>query len=228
MELFGHIARPSGMAEELNCDHWIELFSASLDGEITTPEDHALESHLARCGDCRISTAGLLKMHRLVRVQSADRVPDLSTQILVRSHPPRAGIGEWIRWALLVVGLTEFVLALPALVLGEDASAPVHVARHVGSLAVAFAIGLIYVAWKPTRAYGLLPFGAALAGCMIASSALDLFDGNTAIAQESTHLFELVGIALLWRLAGSPRPRLPHLPQLPKSKPRSGAVSIGI
>lgn len=213
------------MGKNSPCSSYVQLFSASLDGEIHKDESIDLDSHLTECTDCRRTATEMIALHRAVRVQPAEAVPDLSAKVISRSHPPRLGVGEWVRWALMVVGLTELVLSLPALIFGEDSTAPVHVARHIGSLGVAFSIGLIYVAWKPIRAYGLLPFGVALACCMMVSSILDLVYQDTGIADESTHLVELVGILLLWRLAGAPRP---SLPQLPKSKPRSGAVNIGI
>ncbi len=31
-------------------------------------------------------------------------------------------------------------------------------ARHLGAFGVALSIGLLYVAWRPHRAYGMLPF----------------------------------------------------------------------
>jgi len=225
MELLAIEIRPIDMVENSSCTTAMELFSASLDGEISVGESLAIESHLGSCQACLQHAVAMSTLHRSIWLQPAEYIPDLSTKIIARSHPPRAGVGEWIRWALMVVGLTELVLSLPALIFGADSSAPVHVARHVGSLGVAFVIGLVYVAWKPTRAYGLLPFGAALGGCMLVSSVLDLINNETALLDESTHLFEFLGIILLWRLAGAPRPKLP---QLPNSKPRSGAVSIGI
>ena len=66
------------------------------------------------------------------------------------------------RWALFVVALTQLVLAAPALLLGEDAGATVHVARELGSFDVALAVGLLVAAWQPARAWGLLPVIAAL------------------------------------------------------------------
>ena len=75
---------------------------------------------------------------------------------------PRREVISPARWALFVVALTQLVLAAPALLLGEDTGATVHVARELGAFDLALAVGLLVAAWQPARAWGLLPVVAAL------------------------------------------------------------------
>ena len=139
-----------------------------------------------------------------MRVRPADAVPDLSADILARVHPARPGRGDWVRNALAVVALTQLVLALPALVLGDASTAPVHTARHLGAMTVALSIGFLYCAWRPERAYGMVPVAAAMAAAFVLTAVLDVIRGNTPLLSESAHLLEMAGFALVWALAGSP------------------------
>lgn len=198
-----------GKADDSCVGFW-ELISAELDGELSTAETSVLADHLMACADCTELQATLTAQHRMVRIGNADTVPDLAPNVLAVAHPPRIGRRGWVRQALAVIGLTELVVAIPALVLGEDSGAPIHVARHLGSLGAALGFALLYVAWKPTRAYGLLPFVASLAGFMSLASFFDLAFGRASLAAESTHLVEFTGMFLVWLLAGSPRPRIPR------------------
>lgn len=197
------------MENNTTCSEVHVLISADLDGELSPSESSTLSRHLNDCVRCRDLQVSLAAQHRLVRVGSIDAIPDLAPRVLAIAHPPRLGRRGWVRQALAVIGLTELVIALPALILGEDGGAPIHIARHVGSLGAALGFALLYVAWKPTRAYGLLPFVASLAAFMLVGSAFDLFFDHASFATESTHLVEFVGMFLVWLLAGSPRPRIP-------------------
>jgi predicted anti-sigma-YlaC factor YlaD len=190
----------------MQCSQAYELLSAELDGELNGLEELALTEHLSTCRSCQAERINLRALHRSVRVRPAVAVPDLTATILAKAHPPRPGRGHWVRQALAVVALTQLVLALPALLLGEDPGASVHVARHVGSLTVALAIGLAYAAWRPVRAFGLLPIAGALAGCVVVTSVLDLANGRVGMVSESHHLLDLAGVTLLWVLAGRPVP----------------------
>jgi predicted anti-sigma-YlaC factor YlaD len=190
----------------MDCTTCREAISAALDGEAAPAERAAIDDHLAGCGPCRAWSSTASHAHRLVRLRPAEPVPDLAPAILAKAHPPNAGRGEWIRTALAVVALTELVLSVPAL-FGVDAGASVHVARHVGSLSAALAVGLVYAAWKPVRAYGLLPIALALAGCLLATSLVDLANGRVDALGEAHHVLDLVAVTLLWALAGWPLPR---------------------
>ena len=77
-------------------------------------------------------------------------------------------------------------------------------ARHLGAFGVALAIGFAYVAWRPHRSFGMLPFVGALVVSMLASTGFDLADGDRSAVAEAAHLPELAGLALLWMIAGSP------------------------
>ena len=55
---------------------------------------------------------------------------------------------------------------------------PTHVARHLGSFALALGVGLLVVAWKPERAAGVLPVVAALVACLVGSSIVDIVSGQ--------------------------------------------------
>lgn len=196
------------MDTHASCIPFQELLSASLDGETTNDELRSLASHLATCSGCRALEQRLMTQHRAVRVGTAESIPDLAPRVLAIAHPPRLGRRGIVRQTLAVIGLTELVIALPALLLGEDGAAPVHIARHVGSLGAALGFALLYVAWKPTRAYGLLPFVASLAAFVTIGSIIDVSVGRATALNESTHLVELAGTFCVWFLAGFPKPKM--------------------
>ena len=185
------------------CDAWLEALSADLDGALAPGEQRALRAHLAGCAACTFYAEQLRLLHRAVRLRPAEPVPDLTERILAVANPPRAGHGEWIRTSLLVVALTELALAVPGL-FGRTDGATVHVARHLGSLELAFALGLVYAAWRPVRAFGLLPMAGALALAFTVTGAIDVTLGRAQALGEAHHLLDVVGLVLLWMLAGAP------------------------
>jgi predicted anti-sigma-YlaC factor YlaD len=199
----------------MECDHFREAVSARLDGEDPGVPALVLDDHLAGCPGCRAWAEDLGGLHRLVRVRSAEPVPDLTAEIVDAFVPARRRSawrlvpGEVVsnaRWALLAVALTQLVLAAPALLLGDDPGATVHVARELGAFDVALAVGLLVAACQPLRAWGLLPVAAALALVMAGTAVLDLLDGRTDTVAESHHLLDVAGVLLLWRVAREARP----------------------
>jgi predicted anti-sigma-YlaC factor YlaD len=201
----------------MECTPIREALSARLDGEDLGLPDEAVDRHLATCAGCRAWSEELSTLHRLVRVREAEPVPDLSAAIVDAYRPADAArrtgvrslLGQAIsgpRWALLVVALTQLVLAGPAL-FGDDPGATVHVAREVGSFDVALAIGLLVAALQPARAWGLLPVAAALAAVMCGTALLDVADGRVSSVGEAHHLLDLAGVAFLWLVAKEARPQ---------------------
>ena len=99
--------------------------------------------------------------------------------------------------------------ALPlrgALLFGNDAGAPIHVAREVGAWDLALAVGFLFAAARPLRAVGLLPFVAALSAGLVITAVIDMMNGRAVALTETTHLLELVGAVMLWLLV-APRAR---------------------
>lgn len=191
----------------MDCSVWREVISADLDGETSSEERAALEMHLGSCAACRGFAGAGQDLARLSRVRLAERVPDLSGPILAAAGSVLTPAARAARWMLAWVAAVELVLAMPALLLGQSDLATEHVARHLGAFNVAIASGLLYAAWRPSRAAALLPLVVVLNVCSIGATTLDLIDGSTSAAFEAHHVIELTGLALLWVLAGMPRPR---------------------
>ena len=192
------------MGGPLDCDRAIEAASAASDGELGRAERALLDEHLAGCADCARTVERFALVDRRVRLRPAEAVPDLVGPVTDRLRPAVLGRGGWLRPALAWVAVVLAVRSAPALVLGEAAGADVHLARHLGAFGLALAIGFAYVAWRPHRAFGLLPLVAALVVSLALSAAFDLADGDRSAAAELAHVPELVGLALLWMIAGSP------------------------
>jgi predicted anti-sigma-YlaC factor YlaD len=199
----------------MSCDPFREALSARLDGEASPVEAHELEAHLGACPACARWVEELSLLHRLVRVRAAEDIPDLTAAILASAPAPapapravarRAPVERisGARWALFVVGLTQLLLAAPALLLGEDAGATVHVARELGSFDVALAVGFLVAAWQPARAWGLLPVAAALGLVMAITAGVDLVNGTATTVGEAHHLLDLAGLGLLWVVGREP------------------------
>jgi predicted anti-sigma-YlaC factor YlaD len=188
----------------MRCHDCRTALSARLDGEPTGFADAELDAHVAGCAACASHARALARLHRTVRLTGADSIPDLTPRILhaigLDSSAVERTLG--LRICLALVGILQIGLAVPALVFGDDPGLPVHTARHIGSFGVALAIGFLFVAWRPARAAGLLPVAVALVACLVGSSLLDLLAGRTDVLGETSHVTEIVGLAITWLLAG--------------------------
>jgi predicted anti-sigma-YlaC factor YlaD len=202
----------------MDCEHCRIAVSAQLDGEDPGVPVAALDAHLAACAACRDFAAGAGRLHRLARIAPADPVPDLSDAILrslpdpVEDHAADDRV-HLLRVCVAVVAVVQLAIAIPVLVLGDDANLPTHVARHLGSFAVAIGVGLLVVAWRPDRAPGLLPVIGVVVLCLLASSVVDIAAGRAAPGAEVSHAPELVGLVAVWLLARSAPPAMSGRPR---------------
>ncbi len=187
-------------------DCWIarETMSADLDGEATIEEGSALRIHLTECDLCRTYEADLIQIHRSVRVRAVESVPNMVPSVLANARPPRVGRGGWIRYSLGLVAATNLALGLPDFLLRPVADG--HDSRHLGAFTIAVSMGLLFAAIRPQRAYGLLPFAAALGFTMLIGAAVDTVQGGQSLLAERAHILDVAGLSLLWLLAGG---RLP-------------------
>lgn len=192
------------MTERLECSAARELASAATDDELAPEEERRLAVHLDGCAACATYVDELAVLTRSVRLRPVVVRGDLTEAILARSRPPRLGRGGWMRPALAWIGVVVAAQSVSPLVLGDIDGTPTHVARHVGASALALAIGLLYAAWRPARAFGLLPLVVALFAATVAAAVLDTLAGDRTAVAESVHAAELIGMVLLWFVAGSP------------------------
>jgi predicted anti-sigma-YlaC factor YlaD len=143
-------------------------------------------------------------------VASSEAPPDLTPTIMAAINAERASKArrfdpQPLRAGLVAVAVVQMLLALPVLLFGRDAGAPVHIAREVGSFDFALAVGFFFVAWRPARAYGMLPLVAALVGCLALSTVVDVVRGTATLLDESAHLLDLLGLAAMWGLTRAER-----------------------
>ena len=199
----------------MTCMQIHQAISARLDGEDPGFDEPTVYAHLAGCADCRAFAHDAEALHRTMRLAPAPAIPDLTPSILtaigVESSGSDAADAEpdtnvALRWILLAIAVAQIAVAIPALVFGNDASLPVHTARHIGSFDVALGVGFLYAAWKPSRIPGLLPVVAALVVCLVGSSLLDVASGSTRALGEVQHVLDFVGLVVVWLLS-RPVPR---------------------
>jgi predicted anti-sigma-YlaC factor YlaD len=189
----------------MDCDACREAISALLDNEDPGIDPALVETHLDGCAACRAHVAQASRLQGWLRRRPAEPVPDLTPAILARIGPTgpgsRQGAEREVRIALAVLAGLVVVLPVPAPLLGDDAGAPLHVARELGAFQVALAVGLLLVAWQPQRRAQLLPVVAVLSVCPAVIAALDVAAGRTAASAEGHHLLQLAGLGLVWLLA---------------------------
>lgn len=195
---------PDHVDRRHDCAQIRELISARLDGEASADESRWVDDHVAGCADCAAHLVASQRLDRLVRIRPAEPVPDLVGAVTARARPARLGRGGWLRPALAWTAVVLLVQSVPALVLGNAAGTDAHSARHLGAFGAALAIGFAYAAWKPHRAFGLLPFTAALVATTFVGVIADVASGERTPVAELVHVSELAGLALLWMIAGSP------------------------
>jgi predicted anti-sigma-YlaC factor YlaD len=191
----------------MDCNACREAISALLDNEDPGIDPTLVEAHVAGCPACRAHVAQARRLQGWLRRRPAELVPDLTPAILAHIGPtgpgPRQGAEREVRIALAVLAALVAILPLPAPLLGDDAGAPLHLARELGAFQVALAVGLLLAAWQPQRRAQLLPVVAVLSVCPAVIAALDVAAGRTPASAEGHHLLQLAGLGLVWLLAYS-------------------------
>ncbi len=199
----------------MTCMQIHQAISARLDGEDPGLDEPTVYAHLAGCADCRAFAHGAEALHRSMRLAPAPAIPDLTPGILTAIGAESSTSADAdvepdtnlaLRWILVAIAVAQIAVAIPALIFGNDASLPVHTARHIGSFDVALGVGFLYAAWKPSRIPGLLPVVAALVACLVGSSLLDVAAGSTRALGEAQHVLDFVGLVVVWLLS-RPAPR---------------------
>lgn len=174
------------------CEQYEELISAGVDGELSPDEQRHLTRHLESCSSCRAF---------------ASSVGAMSVQ-----KPPRFERNRWLRATLLATGIALLVGHVPDVV-DPTAGADVHTARHQAAFVVGLGIVFAYVAFRPDRAYGLLPVTVVLGAVLVIAVVVDVTAGNTELVLERSHVLELVGMGLAgwlgWEVGPGRRSRVP-------------------
>jgi predicted anti-sigma-YlaC factor YlaD len=190
----------------MDCENYRLGISARLDGEDSGVDDATLAWHLANCAACRRYESEAIALSRAVRVATTEAPPDLRPTIMAAINQARVAKAprfdpQALRAGLIALAVVQMVLALPVLLLGRDAGAPVHIAREVGSFDFALAVGFLFVGWRPARAYGMLPLVATVVGLLTITTGVDLVRGTATMLNESAHLLDVMGLAAVWELA---------------------------
>jgi predicted anti-sigma-YlaC factor YlaD len=186
------------------CESFRELISAAADDELPAADVVLLDAHLAGCAGCSSFAEQVARLTRAARLRTVLPEADLVERVMSRARPARLGRGAWMRPALAWCGVLVAVQSGRPLLWGELSGTPTHVARHVGASALALAIGFVYAAWRPHKAFGLLPLVGGLLVTTLFGAVLDMLAGDRRPGAEAVHVAELAGIVLLWLVAGSP------------------------
>ena len=192
--------------------------SATLDGEAPSLPPDVVDHHLRECGECRRWSEAVARLHRSLRVAPAEIEPDHTDAILAalpRRRPLVDDRVQTLRILTVAVALIQLVAALPLLfpsdtmpgMPGMDG----HLERHLGVSALAMAVGLLVVAWRPERARAMLPVLAVLVVGLAWACLGDIWAGRPVPGNLVAHGADVAGLVVVWILAridsGSERAR---------------------
>jgi predicted anti-sigma-YlaC factor YlaD len=185
----------------MDCSAVRESMSALLDHEAPAVSNDMVTFHLDRCNGCRAWSAAAERTHRTFRIAPADPVPDLTPAILQAINSDRRSPADAIRPLRLIIAccaLLQLCLTIPAFV--ETAGAPIHLDHELGAWDAALAFGFLFAAWRPERAWGMLPLVGAIGATLAVTGIIDAATGHTTLNGESAHIVELLGFFFLWML----------------------------
>lgn len=190
---------PGGDTFDMDCERWRDALSARLDSEPLGLDEALLDAHLATCPACCDHAEALAGLHRGLRLRPADRVPDLTEEILAAAalDPRRSRVNATLvlRGVLVAIAALEIGLASPDL-LGRW-----HAGSELGTWSIAVGVGFLSVALKPARAAALVPM-LGFAGVLTAFVTVrHLVDGAAQLSEEWPHGVVLAGVVVLVAIA---------------------------
>lgn len=193
---------------QISCDDAIVALSALADGEDPGVPRADLDAHVADCGPCRRFEAQLDDVVVPLGVASpvsAVAGPEESQRFVEHvvgeaGAVDRSGVWWMLRALLAAVAIGYLLLAVPEMLFSTDVHHG-HVAHHLGIFSTAYAVTLLFVAVRPSRARAIVPFTVVMAVGMAVYAVVDVMGGEAFALSELSHLLELAGLVLVWLLA---------------------------
>lgn len=176
----------------------VEL-SASIDSG--KPVVAEVEDHLMECAEC----AGWQERAHQLRRATVRSAADGGAGVRVSSVPSRFVMYRWVRFGLAWTGVLLIAWNVVDM-FARGSGLAIHLERHQAAFGVALGLAFLFVAWRPDRAYGMVPFAATFTLALSASALIDLVNGASTLLRESAHLVEIAGLALLWVLGAAAGP----------------------
>jgi predicted anti-sigma-YlaC factor YlaD len=198
----------------MRCTRFREAISARIDGENPGLPTGEIDAHLSDCPDCRTwaDAAASPALRSLASPVDPGAVDPALLARLVRPTPAAApahhGLLSTVEWrvVLVIIGLAQVALAWPGGFL-DDGHASIHLAHELTAWDMGLAAGFLVVAWRPARAWGMLPLVGVLVAAMVVTSGVDLASGHALLGRETVHALALAGLGCVWALARrAPRP----------------------
>lgn len=203
----------------MDCDVAREALSARIDGEREPVPAPRVDEHLATCDTCREWYSRAVDQTQLLRRlagRSQVQAVAAPAETVRRGWTP-AGVAEWQRWALGVVGATQVMLAVAqglgvnvGTSAGHHAMMAGHLLNESTAWSAALGVVMIVAAVRPAAAAGLAGvltvFTVILAGYVVS----DALSGAVTFDRILSHLPVLLGTALallVWRSARTPGPQ---------------------
>jgi predicted anti-sigma-YlaC factor YlaD len=193
----------------VQCSDVRASISATLDGEMPALPPDVVGHHLRGCGECRAWDERVRRLHRSLRLQPAAPEPDRTDAILAALPTGRRVVEDRVtglRILTLVIAIVQLVATVPLLlasdtVMAGHAMEDGHLERHIGVFAIAIAVGLLVVAWRPERAAMMLPILGVLVAGLAWTCLGDLWAGRPVPGNPVAHAADLAGFAVVWLLA---------------------------
>jgi len=197
----------------MRCSTFREALSARLDGEDAGQPDDQVDAHLAGCAGCQQFARAAGALAGVVGHASRDHVALDPSLLAALTAPPDAsptGLLSTVEWRIVLglVAVAQLVVSFPGVFL-HDGHASVHLAHELTAWDMGLAVGFLFAALRPARAWGMLPLATVLVACMVTTSVADSLSGHALLGRELVHVLELAGLAIVWVLARRvPRPTL--------------------
>lgn len=197
----------------VDCAECRESLSARLDGEDEPAPAERTDDHLAGCTACQAWWHDVADLNRALRVRPAVPVPDLTAAVLEQAPVHGPPQGWWVRGALTAVAAAQVGLALSQMfgvgAIHGGVPAATHLFNESTAWNLALGMGMLWVAFRPHAARGLLPALGAFVVVLFVYSVYDLVTGAAPAHRVAGHGLLLAGLALMivvHRGAGTPSP----------------------
>lgn len=187
----------------MSCDRWRQALSAISDGESPDIDERLVAVHVARCEGCqrfrnRLSLVTTASETRLDGESNLEMVGSRNERLArAVAAADRASRPLWMRAGLALLSCQIFALSVRPLLTGGDSGSPSHDVRHAGAFSVAYAVGLMLVVARPSRARALMPVAVTLVAALVLSALADIVGGRVSPGTEIRHLPELLSLPLL-------------------------------